>query len=242
MKYVAASHKGLVRDNNEDYYYCSSDINKPLFIVADGIGGEEHGELASKMAVSYVQENLKEKSQYHSKEELEQDFVKTISKVNKLIYEKSTERPEYEGMGTTLSFIYKWDDTFLIGNVGDSRVYAVNDDNIIQLTEDDTYVNKLLKIGQITKEEAKDHKMRNYLINAIGSYDDVEINIIDYQFNKDSYILICTDGLSDMVKDSKIKEIINSSDDLDIIKDELLNAALKNGGKDNITFIIIKMR
>lgn len=241
MEFKAISNVGKIRTNNEDSYYASNDINFPVFIVADGIGGHNYGELASKMTVEIVVNNLKNYYEYNNLKELENDFVNAISLANKEVLKKSEEKKDYSGMGTTITILYNFEDCVLIGNVGDSRAYAINENEIRQLTEDDTVVNKLLKLGEITSTEALTHPNRNMITNAIGTDLMIDINLVQYNFTKGEYILLCTDGLTDMVSNKEILEITNNKKDLSLITDELLSRALEAGGKDNITFIIIQV-
>lgn len=241
MKSVAISHVGKVRDNNEDYYFASDIEDFPLYIVADGIGGRNYGEVASKSSVDYIKDELKAIDKYNSLNDLEEDFVRVLVETNKLIYNMAKSDPKYSGMGTTLSLVYRYEDSLLIGNVGDSRVYAISDSNIRQITVDDTYVNKLIEIGEITEDEASKHPKRNVITNAIGTDQNIEINIVEYKITSDEYVLICSDGLTDMVGDKEIYNIFKSNFTLEDIKTKLLNRALDSGGRDNITFIIIEM-
>ena len=241
MNFEAISNVGKIRTNNEDSYYVPENENFPLFIVADGIGGHNYGEIASKMTVDIVVNQLKNIDQYNNLKELENDFIKAISKANKEVLNKSEKDENYSGMGTTITILYKFDNCVLIGNVGDSRAYAINESEIRQLTEDDTIVNKLLKLGEITTNEALNHPNRNVITNAVGTDLMIDISLVQYNYSKGEYILLCTDGLTDMVPNEKILEIFNSKKDLSFIKEELLNQALNAGGKDNITFIIIEI-
>lgn len=241
MKFKGLSHVGNVRDNNEDSYFISEDKNFPLFIVADGIGGNNFGEIASKMTVDIVKDHIKNLDEYNDLKELENDFVKAISTANKEVLKKSEEDDKLSGMGTTITCLYHYYDCLLIANVGDSRAYVIDENEIRQLTEDDTIVNKLLKLGEITSDEAANHPNRNVITNAVGTDLMIDISLVQYNYSKGERILICTDGLSDMLLDDEIKEIINSDKDLDIISSNLLEKALNKGGKDNITFIVMEV-
>lgn len=241
MKFIALSDVGKKRENNEDYYFTSNDDNFPLFIIADGIGGHKSGEVASKMTVESIISSLKNIQAYPNLEALEKDFIKAISDANRTVYNKSQEDSKMLNMGSTLTVLYKYKTSVLIGNVGDSRAYSITDTEIRQLTEDDTLVNSLYKLGRITKDEAKNHPKRNMITNAIGTDLTIDINLIQYNFKPGEYILLCTDGLSDMVKDEEILEIFSSSENLEEMSQRLLKNALEAGGRDNITFIIIKL-
>lgn len=241
MKFSVVSETGKIRKNNEDSYYVPENENFPLFVVADGIGGHKSGEIASSMAVKIIRENIKKIEEYKNIEELEDDFVKAISLANMEIYEKSKQDFDLNGMGTTLTILYFYKDCILIGHVGDSRTYAIGENTIQQLTEDDTFVNKLIKLGEISKTEAMHHPQKNIITNAVGTDARIDISLIQYNYSKGEYILICTDGLTDMVTNEEIMQIINEYKDTDLIKNELLEKALKAGGKDNVTFIIIRI-
>lgn len=241
MKFIAKSDIGKKRDNNEDYYFVSDNKNFPLFIIADGIGGHNSGEVASKMTVESISSSLKEISEYKSLEDLEKDFVKAISDANILVFNKAKENPEMLNMGSTLTALYKYENSVLIGNVGDSRAYSITNSEIRQLTEDDTLVNSLYKLGKITKDEAINHPKRNMITNAVGTDLIIDINLIQYNYKPGEYILLCTDGLSDMLRDENILSIFSSSDNLEEISETLLEKALEAGGRDNITFIIIQL-
>ena len=241
MKFDAMSDKGRVRENNEDSYFIPNDENFPLFIVADGIGGHKSGEIASNMTVDIIKNNLKTVDEYESITDLEDDFIKAISLANNEVYNKSIQDTELSGMGTTLTLIYFYKDSVLIGHVGDSRTYVVSEDRIQQLTEDDTFVNKLVEMGEITPIEAANHPKRNIITNAIGTDTRIDISLIQYNYAVDEYLLICTDGLTDMVTNNEILKIVNEYKDPTSIKEQLIRSALDAGGKDNITFIIIQI-
>lgn len=241
MKFSVVSEIGNIRKNNEDSYYVPENEKFPLFIVADGIGGHKSGEIASYLAVKIIKENIKCIDEYNDIEELEDDFVKAISLANMEIYEKSKNDFDLDGMGTTLTILYFYKDAILIGHVGDSRTYAIGENSIQQLTEDDTFVNKLIKLGEISKTEAMNHPQKNIITNAVGTDARINISLIQYNFSEGEYILVCTDGLTDMVTNEEIMEIVNKYKDTDVIKNELLEKALKAGGKDNVTFIIIQI-
>ena len=241
MKFDAVSNVGKVRNNNEDSYYISDEENFPLFIVADGIGGHNFGEIASKMAVDVIKNSIKSIDHYENLDELESDMIKAISNANNEVYNMSNSAEEYAGMGTTLTALYVYFDSILIGHVGDSRTYAINSREIRQLTEDDTIVNRLLKLGEITQSEAQNHPKKNIITNAIGTDSSIDISLIQYNYGKGEYILMCTDGLTDMATNEEILNTINEHKIPSKISAKLLEIALEAGGKDNITLIIIQV-
>lgn len=241
MKFIVKSDIGKKRENNEDYYFVSDNENFPLYVIADGIGGHNSGEVASKMTVESISSSLKEISAYKNLDELEKDFVKAISDANKIVFDKAKNNPKMLNMGSTLTVLYKYNNSVLIGNVGDSRAYSITSSEICQLTEDDTLVNSLYKLGKITKDEAINHPKRNMITNAVGTDLIIDINLIQYNYKPGEYILLCTDGLSDMVRDEEILSIFSSSKSLEETSNSLLEKALEAGGRDNITFIIIQL-
>ncbi len=241
MRFDAVSNVGKVRNNNEDSYYVSENENYPLFIVADGIGGHNYGEIASNMAVEVIKNSIKTIDHYENLDELESDMINAISEANKSVYSKSQSADEFSGMGTTLTVLYIYYDSILIGHVGDSRIYAVNSKEIRQLTEDDTIVNRLLKSGEITQSEAQNHPKKNIITNAIGTDSRIDISLVQYNYAKGEYILMCTDGLTDMATNEEILEIINENKTPASISAKLLEKALEAGGKDNITLIILQV-
>lgn len=241
MKYEAISNTGKVRDNNEDSYYIPDRKNHPLFIVADGIGGHNCGEVASQLAVDIIKSTIKDIDKYENLDELESDFIKAISDANKEVFNKANSDKQYEGMGTTLTLLYVYHDAMLIGHVGDSRTYAINNEEIRQLTEDDTMVNNLVKLGEITRKEAENHPKKNIITNAVGTDESLDISLVQYNYNHGEYILMCTDGLTDMIDNEQILNIVKEKKDPSLISKELLDKALDAGGRDNVTLIIIQI-
>lgn len=240
MNYKAVTHVGLVRKNNEDSFFASENPDFPLFIIADGIGGENFGELASSITVDVIKRKVKNLKDYSSINDIEKDFIDAISEANKEVLKRSLEDENYSGMGSTVTVAYVYNDSILFANAGDSRAYAINNKEIIQLTEDDSVVNDLYKMGEITKEETKNHPRRNIITNAVGTEENIDISLVQYNYGSEEYILLCTDGLSDLVSDERIFEIVNENP-LDEISILLLDEALKNGGNDNISFIIFEV-
>lgn len=236
MKYIGTTDVGKVRKNNEDAYYVN---DKNLFVLADGMGGHLAGEKASQMAIEIIAEYFND-LENPSLEEVISTMSISIKNANKEIFNESSNNEEYAGMGTTVSVGYIFEDTLVFSNVGDSRIYKIDSD-IEQITTDDSFVNYLIDIGEITKEEALNHPKKNVLTKAMGTNKDIDVMVNTLKLNQKDYILLCSDGLTNMVSDDKILEIIKGEDSLLIMKDRLLNLALENGGIDNITFILINV-
>lgn len=230
---------GQVRKKNQDYYYISEDGS--INILADGMGGYAGGEVASKLATltakQYIEEHFDKNKEYEKQEIL--DIIKNAMEyANSKVHKKAQEEKELELMGTTLEICLIYKDKMFIGHVGDSRVYRLRQGIIRKLTKDDSYVQKLVEDGTITKEEAKNHPKKNMLVKALGCETDLEVNVFYKKFLEDDIVLICSDGLTNMVSEEQIYNII--SDDINQAPEKLVNEANKNGGLDNITLIIIK--
>ena len=242
MNISALSDVGLVRNNNEDSFYKSTDFELPLFIVADGMGGHNAGETASKMAVDIIKQYfIENKNSLNSEKRLISIIKDSIKVANKNIYKFANEKEMYSGMGTTITLAYILKGKIYIGHVADSRAYIINNGNICQITEDHSLVQELVKNGSITMEEGKTHPQRNMITRAAGTSEDIEVDIIKKPFNINDILLICSDGLSNMVNDN---EIINTFNKESLIKDaceDLIKKAKNNGGKDNITVIAIEL-
>lgn len=230
---------GQVRKKNQDYYYISEDGS--INILADGMGGYAGGEVASKLATltakEYIEEHFDKNKEYEKQEIL--DIIKNAMEyANSEVHKKAQEDKELELMGTTLEICLIYKDKMFIGHVGDSRVYRLRQGIIRKLTKDDSYVQKLVEDGTITKEEAKNHPKKNMLVKALGCETDLEVNVFYKKFLEDDIVLICSDGLTNMVSEEQIYNII--SNDINQAAKYLVDEANKNGGLDNITLIIIK--
>ena len=230
---------GQVRKMNQDYYYVSEDglIN----ILADGMGGYTGGEVASKLAVqsavNYLNEHFNKNKDYQ-KEEILVIIKNAIEYANNEVYKKSKEIEELEQMGTTFEIGLIYRNRAFIAHIGDSRVYRLRKGILRRLTKDHSYVQTLIEDGTITKEEAEHHPDKNMLMKALGCEEKIEPDIMVKGFLKDDVILICSDGLTNMVPENQIQEIIET--DIKNAAQKLVKLAKDNGGLDNITLIIIK--
>ena len=240
MKVFAKSDIGRAREMNQDAYYASQPSDTVgLYIVADGMGGYNGGEIASALAVTatkdFIENNFAEIE--HTKEQLQELVKNAIEYANMLVYEKSKEIPELEGMGTTIEVALVHNNRVYIGHVGDSRIYRIRKDFIRKLTTDHSYVQKLVKDGTISKEEAVHHPKKNMLTKALGCTSFVEPDVTVKGFLKDDILVLTSDGLTNMVKDQEIFDTIKFN--IDIATDKLIDKANENGGLDNITVIIV---
>ena len=241
MEVYAKSDVGKVRDMNQDYYYIPHNFNEPFIcILADGMGGYNGGEIASKLAtnsaLSYIQSNFDKIS--HEKEKILELIKNSIEYANMIVYEKSKEKKELEGMGTTIEICLIYNNRVYIGHVGDSRVYRLRKEFMRKLTTDHSYVQKLVKDGTITKEEAEHHPKKNMLMKALGCTPYVDPDVMVKGFLKNDILLINSDGLTNMVEEEEIYKIINKS--YRNAPRNLIEKANENGGYDNVTAIIIK--
>ena len=240
MQVFAKTDIGRERKLNEDYYYASKPDDKiKLFILADGMGGYNGGEVASKMAVekakTYKEKNFSKNKE--SKEKIEQLLKDAIKYANEEVYKKSISKKDLQGMGTTLDICLIYNSKIFIAHIGDSRVYRIRKDFIRKITRDDSYVQTLIEDGKITKEEAFNHPKKNMITKALGCTPEVEPEIYTKTFIKNDIILMTSDGLTNMVKEEEIKNIIKN--DQENSAESLVQKANENGGYDNITVVII---
>ena len=240
IKAYAKSDIGKVREINQDYYYISDSLDEvQLYMLADGMGGYNGGEIASKLAItsakSYIENNFKQIEK--DKESIIQLVGSSMEYANMIVYEKSKEKQELEGMGTTLEICLIYNNKAYIGHVGDSRIYRIRKDVIRKLTKDHSYVQKLIEDKKITREEAKSHPKKNMLTKALGCTPYVEPDIRARNFERGDIFIMCSDGLTNMVDEKRIYELVTQ--DINKAADELIKEANEAGGYDNITVIII---
>lgn len=232
---------GKSRELNQDYFYISEETEEPrLYILADGMGGYKGGEIASKLATEsvkkYINSNFQEISK--EKEEILKLIENAVEYANMVVYEKSKDDKELEGMGTTLEVCLIYNNKAYIGHVGDSRIYRVRKDIIRKLTKDHSYVQQLVEDKKITREEAKVHPKKNMLTRALGCTPYVEPDLRARNFEKGDIFIICSDGLTNMVDEKRIYELVKEN--VSTAADELVKEANEAGGYDNITVIIIE--
>ncbi len=236
MKVGYSTDAGREREINEDCLYVDEDMG--LFIVADGMGGHKAGRVASKMAVEVMPGPLKH-GLAAGKEEIE--VIKaTISKANEVIYEGSRNNKNWSGMGTTVVLALFRGNHVLIAHVGDSRAYMINNGEIKQLTEDHSKVAEMVKEGQISREQALTHKLRSVITRALGMKKEVGTEIAAWSWDGGECLLLCSDGLTDMLEDREMLAIVKSANGLQEACDNLVGMANEKGGKDNITVILIE--
>lgn len=239
----AVSDVGLKRQNNQDYMFASTEKDFPLFVIADGMGGHNAGEVASSMAVKTILDKFRGNLEKLKNEKTIKLLIKeAIQEANDNIYLKSFEKPEFNGMGTTITLAYVYDTKIFIGHVGDSRAYVVKNRELSQITEDHSLVNELVKNGSITPAEAINHPQKNMITRAVGTSYKINLDLYILNYEDKDKLVLCSDGLTNMVDDNTILEVINSND-LDMYKvcNDLVSLAKNNGGRDNITVVGINL-
>ncbi len=245
MRYTAKTDVGRKRENNEDNLYARVyDQDTALFVVADGLGGYSSGEVASKVAVNTIRDNFEANIEILKKSdenEVKRFFKELIQITNQKIYSMQMSNPKYKGMGTTVVLVGKVSGKIYYGSVGDSRLYYIDKEvnGIEQITIDDTYVNELLKKNLIKKSEVETHPQKHILTKALGIFDTIELNI-DTFIRKDGYLLLCSDGLTNMLQNENILQIISTTN-FENLAEKFVYMANVNGGTDNITVICVEI-
>ncbi len=239
IKTASRSDVGKKRQLNQDVVY-SSELpvgNLPnLFIIADGMGGHKAGDYASRYAVDTI-----EKETLESLEENPEIILqKAISKANKDIRELSHQNPDMEGMGTTIVAATIYGKYMKVANVGDSRLYIINGKKIKQITRDHSLVEEMVRIGELDRISARNHPNKNIITRAVGVTASVVADFFDVELKEGDVILMCSDGLSNMLEDEEIRMIACAQRDIIEKAEALVRAANNNGGKDNISLIIIE--
>ena len=231
MKYTARTDVGLKRENNEDNLYAKVyDQSNALFVVCDGLGGYSCGEVASKVAVNCIKDNFEqniEKLQTENEEEITKYILQLILTANEKIFSMQMSNPKY-------NIIY-------YSSVGDSRLYYIdnNIEKIEQITIDDTYVNELIKKKIIDKSEAQTHPQKHVLTKALGIFNTVETEV-KVLSKEDGYLLLCSDGLTNMLKNEDILQEIKKTNFM-TLSDSLVDSANRNGGTDNISVVVVEI-
>lgn len=232
MRAEYLSHVGAVRQNNEDAVFC--DVRAGVFVVADGIGGKEAGEIASATAVRMVAEKSWNNPDADPAEMLREAFYEA----NDFLHSRG-KQPGMEGMGTTMTAAICREDRIVIVHVGDSRAYLINSQGIRQLTQDHSLVAQLVRDGKLAPEEAKHHPRRNILLRAIGQDALVEVDMLETPWEKGDFLLICSDGLYNLVEEEEMREITLRTVELKTAVTFLAEAAYNRGGYDNISVVIV---
>lgn len=235
------SNAGVIRDNNEDA--CFVIPSHDVYIVADGVGGNNAGEIASRTAVRGIAEYVASVpvAECPDDDAVCDYFCQCLKQVNAEIYQTGKEHKEYESMATTVVIACIKDDKAYIINVGDSRAYLFRKGILSQLTEDHTYVNELLRNGVITTEEAKNHSKKNVITRALGAEAAVTADFFQTELETDDILMLCSDGLYGEVDEQKLVEILEEQNTMSVTCSRLVEEAIRCGGRDNITVICLKV-
>ncbi len=232
MRAEALTHVGLVRKGNEDSYLLNESLG--LFVVADGMGGHEAGEVASKIAVQTVERALSGAAAKQGA------LPSAIRQANNEIYMQAQVDHGLHGMGTTITAVHCFADQVNIGHVGDSRAYLIRGGQATLLTRDHSLVNELLRCGQITEQEAENHPQKNIVTRALGTEPMVDVDILTPIIEPHDKLLLCTDGLSNLIKGEEMAKIIQAERSTSLALKALVQMALDRGGFDNITALLIE--
>jgi len=240
MKTAQKTDIGRIRSINEDRFFVQRDLHGyTLAIVADGMGGHQAGDIASQMAVDIIYEDLQGLTSSMSIEQRKEAMQKAIETANERIFEFASGRDGYRGMGTTVVVALTDPHSIVIGHIGDSRAYLVRRDEMIQLTEDHSLVNELVRTGQITSEEATNHPRRNVLTRALGTEPRTRAEMGDFSWQEGDMLLLCSDGLSGLIDCPTMLKLVQSGNSPEEIVDRLVEQALNAGGDDNITVVLL---
>ena len=231
MRVSHRTHQGLVRSSNQD----SLLMDTGVYGVADGMGGHQGGETASRVAVQVIKNALRGKKPEQRALEV------SIEAANRRIFDMARHDSSLSGMGTTVTFLWEGDDEVLIAHVGDSRAYLLRGGEWKQITDDHSMVAELVRKNVITAEMARTHPYRNVITRAVGVDPFVEADLITHDKKPGDVWFLCSDGLYNMVGDEVIAEVLGKAEDDDSAAEELLQLALEGGGTDNISFVICRV-
>lgn len=238
MQYFGLSNKGMVRGSNEDFFHVPENAeDKTFFIVADGMGGENAGEVASCLAVSSAAVYLNEN--FNKENDVAILLRKALNAANKVVYDTARSDKCYESMGTTMVCAVIKDNDVFVANVGDSRCYIVTENNLEQISIDHSYVQEMVDKGMLTVDEARKHPNKNLITRAVGIAKFVNVDVFMKNWKKGDKLLLASDGLTGMIRAEEISRIINENSDCKIAVNKLVQAANEAGGVDNITAVLI---
>ena len=239
MNYSVLTDIGRARSQNQDAVFATDEAvgSLPnLFVVADGMGGHKAGEYASNQAIALVKREVASDTESEPVQIINQG----ITTANNSIYEEATQDATKSGMGTTMVVATLLEDHLCVANVGDSRLYVYRDGQLSQITQDHSVVGEMVRKGEMPKEEARSHPKRNLITRAVGAEAEVRVDFFDETLQAGDLVLMCTDGLTSMVEESEIEEVLAGSGQVADKVAKLVDLANDHGGKDNITVIVIE--
>ncbi|MFA9463872.1 MAG: Stp1/IreP family PP2C-type Ser/Thr phosphatase [Velocimicrobium sp.] len=240
MESFAMTDIGIKRQSNQDYIFCAENSigSFPnLFIVADGMGGHKAGDYASKTCVDCVVDSIKKTEKKTTVSILEE----AIHNANKQVLADAKASIEYEGMGTTFVSAVIMESVLYVANIGDSRLYTINEKGIKQVTQDHSLVEEMIRNGEIERKESRLHPNKNIITRALGTNEEVTADYFEVELKKDDIVLLCSDGLSNMMEDEDIMYVIRRYSQISIAGSKLIEKANACGGKDNISIILIRI-
>lgn len=238
---AARTDVGMIRAGNEDNFYAAADERGGLFIVADGMGGHAAGEVASEMAVQILREQLADLRDLHDRAAAER-VSRALRAANLAIFTRTVTELDKQGMGTTASVLILSGRRYLIGQVGDSRVYLLRDGALKQVTKDHSYVQEQVDAGFLTPEQARYHPYSNVITRCVGASDDVEPDTFGGETRAGDMFLVASDGLTGMVDDRRLAMLLQARAEPQRIVESLIAEANGRGGLDNITAILVTVR
>lgn len=239
MKAFSITDIGERRRINQDYVYCSETavgILPNLFVVADGMGGHNAGDYASRFCVEFFRQKIEESNIVSPVPAIRAALAET----NRALLGEARRQIDLEGMGTTFVVATILDKEMFVANIGDSRLYVIRDE-MKQITEDHSLVEAMVKTGEIKRSEARVHPNKNIITRALGANEEVEPDFFEVSLKEGDIVLMCSDGLTNMLEDETIEQILRENEDLEAAAATLVMHANQNGGKDNIAIIIIKV-
>lgn len=239
LKTFSATDTGKKRNINQDYIFSSeTPVGKlpNLFLVADGMGGHKAGDYASRVTVETIIDVIEKEQEETEPEVL---FRKAISEANAFVFEQASREECLEGMGTTVVVAVCKGNQLHVANVGDSRLYVIHEDEMLQITRDHSLVEEMVRRGTISRDEARNHPDKNIITRAVGVNGQVEADYFQVELFPGDLILMCSDGLSNMLEEGEIHMILKKGRDLVEMVQNLVDAANQNGGKDNISVVLI---
>ena len=244
MNYFGITDRGVVRKNNQDVFLCEDIrlINAALLVVCDGMGGAKSGNIASAMAAQVFRDSIFENLDvFGDNDALALQMKIAAAHANSAVHEKSLNDPDCSGMGTTIVAAIVKADSAIVLNVGDSRAYKISrTDGIEQITKDHSFVGEMVYKGEITKEEARRHPNKNLITRAIGTSETVIADTFIVSIKESDRLLLCSDGLSNMVDDDHLSQEVLKTDEMALCCEELIKAAVVAGAPDNVTAALIR--
>ncbi|MFC7745749.1 Stp1/IreP family PP2C-type Ser/Thr phosphatase [Lentibacillus kimchii] len=241
MKEYFQTDKGQIRDHNEDdggVFY--NEAGQMLAVIADGMGGHQAGDVASRMATLFIRDKWEPLTGLNSAEETETWLTNILQETNRAIHEEALEHEAYAGMGTTVVAAVCTNQFMTVSHIGDSRCYLHSEQGLKQLTEDHSLVNELVRSGRISPEEAEQHPRKNVLLKAVGTEGVAVPDVQTIEWTSGNQLLLCTDGLTDKLTDNEIETFMQKEQEPDIIGNDMIKRANEQGGEDNISLLIIR--